>query len=127
MQQIKPGEFRSSFWKSVFFAYICNPQRCVGRVARRRSAKPVTVVRFRYAPPECASEVVLGHIAFKIYTKLILNFVGCTTREGSAFLVLFKCPTIPPESNFLLSGARCGYWRGFMFYGLHSYLFMLQK
>ena len=24
--------------------------RCVGRVVRRRSAKPVTVVRFRYAP-----------------------------------------------------------------------------
>lgn len=52
----------------------------------------------RYAPPECASEVVLGHIAFKIYTKLILNFVGCTTREGSAFLI-FKCPTIPHESG----------------------------
>ena len=26
------------------------PNRCVGRVVRRRSAKPVTVVRFRYAP-----------------------------------------------------------------------------
>ena len=28
------------------------PNRCVGRVVRRRSAKPVTVVRFRYAPQE---------------------------------------------------------------------------
>ncbi len=100
-----PSDFGGHFWKSGKNAYICNPQRCVGRVARRRSAKPVTVVRFRYAPPKCASEVVLGHIAFKIYTKLILNFVGCTTRVGSAFLEfyfdyqIFKCPTIPHEGG----------------------------
>ena len=48
MFQKRPCAFRK-------MAYICIPQRCVGRVVRRRSAKPVTVVRFRYAPHQNAS------------------------------------------------------------------------
>ena len=48
MFQKRPCAFRK-------MAYICIPQRCVGRVVRRRSAKPVTVVRFRYAPHKNAS------------------------------------------------------------------------
>ena len=47
--------------------------RCVGRVVRRRSAKPVTVVRFRYAPQEMPLEILQGHLLYKIPPKSLLN------------------------------------------------------
>ena len=52
-------------WKSGKNPYLCIPQRCVGRVARRRSAKPVTVVRFRYAPPKMPLQLSVGAFAFQ--------------------------------------------------------------
>ena len=58
MFQKRPCAFRK-------MAYICIPQRCVGRVVRRRSAKPVTVVRFRYAPLEMPLNVLQGHLLFQ--------------------------------------------------------------
>ena len=44
-------------------------QRCVGRVARQWSAKPCTVVRFRYAPQEMPLEILQGHLLYKIPPK----------------------------------------------------------
>ena len=59
------------------FAYLCTPQRCVGRVVRRRSAKPVTVVRFRYAPHKKPCSDLQGFFVHWIVSPVLPDPFPC--------------------------------------------------
>ena len=57
------------------------PNRCVGRVVRRRSAKPVTVVRFRYAPQKTPLRLSQGRLLYPIFPQCYYNIATLSLQQ----------------------------------------------